>query len=96
MLATNTAQQNQTTQKTNYKCDYIFVAQLHDGRIVVGQANNPAKRLCALNSGYNKAIPKSLQINRIIGVKEQTEQRTFAGVVNKMCERYGEDKVIAV
>ena len=96
MLATQTAVQTQTTKQPNYKCDYIFVAQLHDGRIVVGQANNPAKRLCALNSGYNKAIPKSLQINRILGVKTQNESRTFAGVVAKMCNRYGKDNVIAV
>lgn len=96
MFATTQTAEVKTTQRKDYRCDYIFVLQLHDGRIVVGQANNAGKRICSINSGYNAAIPQPLQVNRIIGVKEQNETRTFAGVVAKLCERYGQDKVIAV
>tara|TARA_R110002050_G_scaffold79877_1_gene170775 strand:- start:542 stop:754 length:213 start_codon:yes stop_codon:yes gene_type:complete len=69
---------------------------LHSGEVVVGAASNPAKRICAINSGMNKAIPKSLQINKIIGVRDATEQRTYLGVVKKMISTYGADRVIAV
>ena len=97
MFATTTrTTEVKATSNKDYRCDYIFVLQLHSGQIVVGQANNPSKRICSINSGYNKSIPRSLQVNRVIGVKEQGETRTFAGVVAKMCNTYGKDNVIAV
>lgn len=80
----------------SYRPDYVFVVQLHSGVFVIGQAHNPAKRIASINSGLNPSIKGSLQINRVIGVKEQSEERTFAGVVRKFCKQYGEDKVIAV
>ena len=85
-----------TVEVKNYKPDFIFVLQLHSGQIVVGQANNPAKRVASINSGLNPLIKGSLQVNRIIGIKEQKGDRTFASVVSKFCERYGEANVIAV
>lgn len=84
------------TQVKDYKPDYIFVVQLHNGKFVVGQANNPTKRIASINSGYNKLVKGSLQVNRIIGIKEQNNERTFAGVVKTFCDRHGEDAVIAV
>lgn len=88
--------QTSTQVKESYVPDYVFVAQLHDGRYVIGQANNPAKRIASINSGHNPLIKASLQINRIIGVKPQDEQRTFAGVVQSFCDRYGSENVVAV
>lgn len=97
MLATTQQTQTQkTTQQKDYRAPYIFVVMLHSGEVVVGASSNPAKRICSINSGYNKAVPKPLQINKIIGVKSQNESRTFAGVVAKMCSRYGKDNVIAI
>lgn len=84
------------TQVKDYKPDYIFVIQLHNGKFVVGQANNPTKRIASINSGYNKLVKGSLQVNRIVSIKEQNEDRAFAGVVKTFCERFGEDSVIAV
>lgn len=97
-------QQNITTpssvkvedRKTDYRPKHIFVLQLIDGRYVVGQANNACKRVAAINSGMNQAIPKSLQVARIVGVKAQEGERTFAGTVKYFIDKYGEDRVIAV
>jgi len=75
---------------------FIFVAQLHDGRIIVGSATNAATRIAAINSGYNSAIPKALQVNRIIGVKPVTAERTLPSVVKRFCDKYGTDKVLAL
>lgn len=83
-------------QVKDYKPDYIFVIQLHNGKFVVGQANNPAKRIASINSGYSKLVKGSLQVNCIVGIKEQNEDRTFAGVVKTFCDKYGQDAVIEV
>jgi hypothetical protein len=91
-----------TTTKTtthevkSYIPEYVFIVQLHDGRFVIGQGNNPAKRIASINSGYNKLISGCLQVNRIIGVKPINEDRSFVGTVNKFIESYGEDFVIAI
>ena len=91
----STTQQKQTQTK-KYTADYIFVIQLFDGRYVIGQANNPCKRICSINSGYNSAVPKPLQVSRIIGIKEQNDERTLIGVVTKYAEHYGDNAVICV
>ena len=85
-----------TVEVKKYQPDYVFVVQLHNGTFVIGQAHNPSKRIAAINSGLNPLVKGTLQVNRIIGVKEQKETRTFAGVVNTFCEQYGNEKVIAV
>lgn len=87
---------NKVETKPQTKQPYIYVAQLHDGRIVIGQHTNAAKRLAALNSGHNPAVPKALQINRLIGVKPVTETRTLMTVVKQFCDNYGVDKVLCV
>ena len=94
VTASNSTTNTQVTK--NYKPNYIFVLHLVDGRFVVGQGNNPSKRIASINSGMNPAITKSLQVYKIVGVKEQCEERTFAGVVKQFCEEYGQDNVIAV
>ena len=85
----------QATTKT-YKPDFVFVVQLHDSRYVIGQANNPAKRIAAINSGLNPLVKGSLQINNIVGIKEQTEERSLISTVNKFVDTYGLDNVITV
>ena len=85
-----------TVEVKKYQPDYIFVIQLHDGRFVVGQCSNPSRRIASINSGINQAVKGTLQVNRIIGIREQNEIRTFAGVVKTFCDQYGADKVIAV
>ena len=83
-------------ERVPLKQRYIYVCQLHDGRIVIGSATNASKRIAALNSGLNSAVPKSLQVNRIINIKPVTEERTLPGVVASFCERFGENRVICV
>ena len=93
-------QDNTTTTIEESRVDtrpgYIFVLQLVDGRLVVGQANNAAKRIAAINSGLNRLIPKSHQVLRIVGIKPQTDGRTFVGTVKHFVDKYGAGKVIAV
>ena len=84
------------TETTSKRLNYVFVLQLLDGRFAIGQADKPSIRIAAINSGHNPLIPKSLQVNSIVGIKEQNEKRTYAGVVSTFCERYGTDKVLAV
>jgi hypothetical protein len=75
---------------------FIFVLQLVDGRFVIGQANNACKRIAAINSGLNKAIPKSLQVQSICGIKPQDGTRSFVSVVSGFVYKYGVDRVLAV
>ena len=79
-----------------YKPDWIFVVQFIDGKIGVGQSGNPSKRIASINSGFNPAVPTPLSVYKILGIKPQNEQRTFAGVVANFCSKVGEDNVIAL
>ena len=88
--------QTATATTKAYVPNYVFVIQLVDGRFVVGQGNNPAKRIASINSGHNPAIQGCLKVHGIIGVKEQNAERSFASVVSKFCESYGAENVIAV
>jgi len=88
-----------TTQEfkvTKKKQEFIFVIQLHSGTFVIGQGSNPAKRIAAINSGLHSFIKKTLQVNRVIGIKEINEQRNLPTVVAQFCNRYGENKVLVV
>ena len=96
MPATSVDQQSNVIQQERVKERFVFVCQLHDGRIVVGTATNPCKRLVALNSGLNPAVPKALQINRVVGVKPVNEDRNAITVFKRFEEAYGEGNVIAV
>lgn len=92
-LAENTTR---SFQAKDYKPDWIFVIQFIDGKIGVGQSANPSKRIAAINSGFNPAVPTPLSVYRILGIKAQDKDRTFAGVVARFCENYAADNVIAL
>ena len=95
----STTKVNQTTSERtakNYKAEWVFVLQLVSGVYVVGAATNPSRRIAAINTGYNKAIPDALSVYRIVGIKEQTEERTLISVTKQLCDRFGSDRVIAV
>ena len=85
-----------SNQKNNSRHTCIFIVQLMDGRYVIGSAKNAARRICALNSGLNPAVPKSLQIYRIVGIKDINEDRTLPIVVNKFCEKYGSERIVVI
>ena len=95
MQSTTQLQTTTTTRAENYVPKWIFCLQLNDGRYVIGHANNAARRISNINSGCNPAV-KSLSVNRIIGIKEQNEERTLAGVVAKFCDKYVANRVITV
>ena len=92
--------ESQTKVKTspaiNYKAEWVFVLQLNDGRYLVGTASNPSRRIAAINSGMNKAVPEPLSVYRVVGIKEQTEERTLISVTKQLCDRFGEGRVVAV
>jgi len=92
-----TASKVRTTRtNVNHQPNYVFVLLTHKGKIVIGQANNSARRIAAINSGSNPALPEPLSINRVIGVKERTEERTLITTVKKFIDKYGENNVIVV
>ena len=93
MLQAST-QQQQT--KTDLQPDYVFVLLTWTGQLVIGAANNPCRRIAALNSGLNSALPESHSIKRIIGVKERTEERSLISTVKRLIEKVGEDNIIVV
>lgn len=95
-LTTTASTREKNTQVKDYRKPYIFALLLVDGRIVVGQASNVAKRVCAINAGSNRAIPQPSQVYRLIAVKDQNQQRTLCSVVKHFCDKYGSNKVIAV
>ena len=76
--------------------EFVFVLQLHDGTYVIGQANNCARRIAAINSGIIHGISKPLMVNRIIGIKDITDERNLMTVTKRFCDRYGDHKVITV
>ena len=89
--------QNPTTQtivNDSKKERFIFVIRLHSGKIAVGSATNPAKRIAAINSGYHPKIKHALQVNEIIGIKSIEEGRTMPGVFHKFEQKYGKGNVI--
>lgn len=97
MQSTVSVQQSNTTriESNSYIPAYIFVLQLHDGRFVVGHANNACRRIASLNSGCNPAV-KPLSVNRVIGIRQQNGDRTLSSVVSKFCDAYGASRVIAI
>ena len=97
MQSTVSVQQSNTTriEKNSYVPAYIFVLQLHDGRFVVGHANNCCRRIASINSGCNPSV-KALSVNRVVGIKSQEGERTLASVVSKFCDTYGASRVIAI
>ncbi len=84
------------TEVAKIRNGYVFVLKLHDGRYVIGQAKNPCRRIAAINSGLNQAIPKTLQINRVVGIKDITNARNLMTVTKRFCDLYGINKVITV
>ncbi len=88
------AQQEKTT--TDFQPNYVFVLLTWTGKLVIGAANNPCRRIAALNSGLNGALPESHSIKRIIGVKERTEERSLISTVKRLIEKVGEDNIIVV
>ena len=96
MQTLQTTNQNTLSCEKRYTADFIFVVQLHNGDYVISSANNPSKKIASLNTGFFKAVPKSLQVNRIVGIRDWTEGRTLMSVVKTFCEKYGDDRIIVV
>jgi hypothetical protein len=92
----STLEAQTTLNQTATKQEFIFVLQLHSGKLVIGKATNAAKRIAAINSGVSPFVKGTLQINRILAVKPVTAERTLPSTVSKFCDRYGADKVITV
>ena len=85
-----------TTSNTNYLAKYIFAVQLHDGRFVIGASDRPGRTIANLNTGWYNAVPKALQVNNIIAIKDQNEDRRLMNVVAKFCAKYGDNNVIVI
>jgi hypothetical protein len=107
MTASFTASQTKVNQQTatpeqvtsssvSYKQAWVFVLQLTTGEYVVGTASNPSRRISSINSGMNKSIPVPLSVYRVVGVKEQTEERTLISVTKQLCDRYGSERILVV
>ena len=97
LTCVQTTQSSEAVKSTpQVKERYVFVLQQHDGTFVIGVSTNPCKRVAAINSGMNCHIKQSLTINRVVGIKPVTEDRTYIGVVNQFIDKYGADKVLAV
>ena len=85
-----------TSSSVSYKQAWVFVLQLTTGEYVVGTASNPSRRISSINSGMNKSIPVPLSVYRVVGVREQTEERTLISVTKQLCERYGSERILVV
>jgi predicted GIY-YIG superfamily endonuclease len=72
-----------TSNEFTYSRGYIFVVQQYDGTLVIGSAQEPVRRIAAINSGLNPNIKKSLTIKKIWGIKPVSEQRTYRSTVEK-------------
>lgn len=82
---------NETTQDTS-----VFAVLLLDGRICLGSAKKAGRTIAALNSGKYPAVPKSLQVYKILAVKDITETRTLPTVTQRFCAKYGADNVVVI
>ena len=63
---------------------------------MLGTSGNPVKKIAAVNTGFYKAVPKSLQVNRVIGIREVNSERTLMSVTKTFCDRFGDDNVIVI
>lgn len=90
------SQSTQEQQNKSYRPTYVFVLQLVDGKYCIGQANNAARRVAAINSGLNNAVPKPYQVYKIVGIKKQNEHRTLVSVVKRFADKYGDDRIVVV
>ena len=95
-MSTSYLEVSPTQTQTQTKDQFIFVLQLHSGKLVIGKASNVAKRIAAINSGMSSFIKQSHQVNRILGVKPVNAERNLPSVVKSFCDKYGADKVITV
>lgn len=87
---------NYTTVPTPTRQLFVFILELKDGRIAVGQGTNPSKRISTINSGFNPCLPKPFYVSRIVGIKEVTDNRNIVSVCKQLIDVYGEELVIAV
>ena len=78
------------------KQQYVFVVQFKDGTYGVGTHTNPSKRIAAINSGHHPSVSKKLQVYRIVGVKPMDENRNTISTVQKLSNKVGAEKVIAL
>lgn len=81
---------------TAYVNDWIFAVQLLDGRVVLGLADNAAKRIATLNSGLTRAVPKKHQVFKVLGIKKQEDGRNLIGTYNKFLEQLGPEMVVVI
>ena len=96
VISNNVSSTFENKVERQQKQRFIFVLQTHSGRIVIGSATNPSRRIAAINSGHNSALPKALQINRIVGIRPVTESETLPSTVKHFCDKYGEERVLCV
>lgn len=75
---------------------YIFVLGQHDGTIVVGQAKNAAKAIASFNGGEHSMEKGYRTVQRVIGVKPETEERTLLSTAEKFSERFGSERVLVL
>ena len=85
-----------TTATPETKHSFVFVVKLIDGRYAIGSANNVAHKIAALNSGLLPQVKKSLQVSRIIGVKDINNERNLPSVVSKFVTSKGLDRVVVL
>ncbi len=74
-------------RKVNKK-PYVWAVQLHNGTVVVGLSKEPGEVIASLNAGRIEQFPGHLQVNRIIAIKETTEDRSIESAIKKLSDNY--------
>jgi len=90
---------NETTcvaDSSTYQDFYVFVVQFLNGKYGVGTSNKPYLTIASINSGKHPLIKDKLTIHRVVGVKEQTEDRNLINTVKRISERAGIKNTIAL
>jgi len=95
MLETQTQSQTITNQ-TTYQDYYVYVVQFLNGKYGVGTSNKPYLTIASINSGKHPLIKEKLTIHRVVGVKEQREDRNLINTVKRISERAGIKNTIAL
>ena len=74
----------------------IAVVQMNDGKYAIIKSSNVSRAISTINTGEFNDLYPTKSINRIVGIKDCTTERTLEAVTEKFKSKYGDERVYSV
>ena len=84
------------TENTTTKHKFVYVIQLNNGKYCVGTSDKPYRCIAKINSGMHRMIPEKQTVYRVVGIKDQTEDRNLITTVKKISDKAGIENTITL